>query len=205
MARPALIFGAGGLAAEIMDIAERAGGPQIAGCVVDRDSEATAPAGLAVHRWTEVADRAADYVGINGIGSPARRSFIETAETRGFDFLTLVDPSAQIFPSARLGAGTVVGAGAIVAAAARVGRHVFINRASSIGHHCEIGDFASCYAGVHIGAFARLGAGAEVGIGAVIIDRINVGERAVIGAGAVVIRDCAAESRVVGVPARPIP
>jgi sugar O-acyltransferase (sialic acid O-acetyltransferase NeuD family) len=204
VARPALIFGAGGLAAEIADIAERAGRLRIVGCVIDRDSDATPPAGLPVHRWTEVADRAADFAGINGIGSPARRGFIETAEARGFEFLTLIDPSAQIFPSARIGAGTVVGAGAIVAAATRIGRHVFINRATSIGHHCEIGDFASCYAGVHIGAFTRLGAGAEVGIGAVIIDRIAVGERAVVGAGAVVIRDCAAGARVVGVPARPI-
>ena len=204
MARPALIFGAGGLAADIVDIAARAGGPRIAGCVVDRDSDAPAPAGLAVYRWAEMADRAADYVGVNGIGSPARRGFIEAAEARGFEFLTLVDPSAQIFPSARIGGGTVVSAGAIVAAAARIGRHVFINRAASIGHHSEIGDFASIYVGVHIGAFTRLGAGAEIGIGAVIIDRITVGERALVGAGAVVIRDCAAQSRVVGVPARPM-
>lgn len=204
MTRPALIFGAGGLAAEIADIAERAGAPRIVGCVVDRDSDATAPAGLPVRRWTDVADRATEYAGINGIGSPARRGFIEAAEAAGIEFLTLLDPSAQIFPSATIGTGTVVGAGAIVASGARIGRHVFINRASSIGHHCEIGDFASCYAGVHIGAFTRLGAGAEVGIGAVIIDRIDVGERALVGAGAVVIRDCAAGARVVGVPARPI-
>ncbi|MGH7125820.1 MAG: NeuD/PglB/VioB family sugar acetyltransferase [Stellaceae bacterium] len=204
MARPALIFGAGGLAADILDIAERAGGPRIVGCVIDRDSDASAPAGLTVHRWAEIAGRATDYVGINGIGSPARRAFIETAEARGFEFMTLVDPSAQVFPSARVGPGTVVGAGAIVAAAARIGRHVFINRAATIGHHCEIGDFASCYAGVHIGAFTRLGGGAEIGIGAVIIDRITVGERSLVGAGAVVIRDCPPGSRVAGIPARPM-
>lgn len=204
MARPALIFGAGGLAAEIADIAARAGGPPIVGCVVDREDAAAVPLGFPVHRWSDMADRAADYVGISGIGSPARRRFIEAAENRGFEFLTLIDPSAQVFPSAKIGAGTVVGAGVIVAAAARIGCHVFINRASSIGHHCEIGDFASCYAGVHIGAFARLGAGAEIGIGAVIIDRITVGDSALVGAGAVVIRDCAAGARVAGVPARPI-
>jgi sugar O-acyltransferase (sialic acid O-acetyltransferase NeuD family) len=204
VARPALIFGAGGLAADIADIAARTGGPRIAGCVVDRDSDAAAPAGLPIHRWAEVADRAADYVGINGIGTPGRRGFIETAEAHGFEFLTLVDPSAQIFPSATVGAGTVVGAGAIVAAGARIGRHVFINRAVSIGHHTEVGDFASVYGGVHIGAFTRIGTGAEIGIGAVIIDRISVGERALVGAGAVLIRDCAAGARMVGVPARPI-
>jgi sugar O-acyltransferase (sialic acid O-acetyltransferase NeuD family) len=206
MARSVLVFGAGGFAWDVVDIAERVGGLEIAGCVVDRDpgDAPLAPQGLPVHRWPEVSGRASDFAAINGIGSPARRRFIEAAEARGFEFLTLIDPSAQIFPSARIGAGTVVGAGAIVAAAARIGRHVLVNRASSIGHHCEIGDFASCYAGVHVGGFTRVGAGAELGMGAVVVDRITIGERAFVAAGAVVIRDCVAESRVAGVPARPM-
>ena len=74
MTRAALVFGAGGFAAEIIDIAQRVGGIEIAGCVVDRDpaGEAPAPDGVTVFRWRDVADRGADYVGINGIGSPAR-------------------------------------------------------------------------------------------------------------------------------------
>src|SRR5262249_44224488 len=106
VAKPALIFRAGGLAAAIMDLAARAGGPRIVGFVIDRDGNATAATGLPLHRWPEMADRAGEYVGINGIGSPARRAFIETAEAHGFEFVTLVDPSAQIFPSARIGPGT---------------------------------------------------------------------------------------------------
>lgn len=206
MTKPALIFGAGGLAGDIIDIVARIGGIRVVGCVVDRESVSAAPPppGLPVYRWDEVSECAADFAAVNGIGSPARRPFIEAAESRHFRFLTLIDPAAQIFPTAVIGEGSIVGAGCIVAARARLGRHVFLNRAVTIGHHSEIGDFASCHAGVDIGGFSQLGSAVQVGIGAVIIDHIVVGDGATIGAGTVVIRNCPPGARMVGVPAHPI-
>jgi sugar O-acyltransferase (sialic acid O-acetyltransferase NeuD family) len=206
MTQAVLIFGAGGLAYDILDIIARIGGIEVAGCVVDRAaaSGTPPPPGLRIYHWDEVSDRAADFVAVNGIVSPMRRRFLEAAEARQFKFLTLVDPSAQVFPSAAIGEGSIISAGCIIAAQARVGRHVLLNRAVTIGHHCEVGDFASCYAGVNVAGFCRLGAGAEVGIGAVIIERIRVGDGAMIGAGTVLIRDCPPGARMVGVPARPI-
>jgi len=47
-------------------------------------------------------------------------------------------------------------------------------------------------------------AGVHVGAGATIRQGICVGENAVIGAGAVVVKDVAADSMVVGVPAVPV-
>lgn len=50
----------------------------------------------------------------------------------------------------------------------------------------------------------RIATGAYIGAGAIILPGITVGERAVVGAGAVVTRDVAADAVVAGVPAVPI-
>lgn len=205
MTRPVVIFGAGGLAADIVDILARLGGFEVVGFVADRPATAEPPLpGVPVHAWPEHAQRLVGLSAVSAIGSPGRRSLVEAAEARGVRFLTVVDPSAQLFPSAIIGEGCVIGAGAIVAARARLGRHVYLNRAVTIGHHVEIGDFASLHAAVNVGGFCRIGAGVEIGIGATLVDRVALGDGASIGAGSLVTRDCAAEAHMVGVPARAI-
>ena len=52
------------------------------------------------------------------------------------------------------------------------------------------------------GAVTTLCAGASIGAGAVILPGVTVGERAMVGAGAVVTKDVPADSVVVGNPAR---
>ena len=47
--------------------------------------------------------------------------------------------------------------------------------------------------------------GASIGSGAIILCNLSIGERAIVGAGAVVTRDVAAHSTVVGNPAHLIP
>jgi serine acetyltransferase len=49
----------------------------------------------------------------------------------------------------------------------------------------------------------RIGPGAAIGMGALVADHIEVGARAVVAAGAVVVRPVADGVRVQGVPARP--
>lgn len=50
----------------------------------------------------------------------------------------------------------------------------------------------------------RIESGASLGSGAVILGGVTIGERARVGAGAVVTRDVAPDDTVVGVPARPV-
>jgi UDP-2-acetamido-3-amino-2,3-dideoxy-glucuronate N-acetyltransferase len=52
------------------------------------------------------------------------------------------------------------------------------------------------------GTVTRLAAGASIGAGAVILPGVTIGERAMVGAGAVVTRDVPADALVVGNPAR---
>jgi sugar O-acyltransferase (sialic acid O-acetyltransferase NeuD family) len=117
---------------------------------------------------------------------------------------TLVHPSAIVSPSVTLGAGSVIMAGAILSADARVGSAVIVNTGAVVEHDCVIDH------GVHLAPRCTLAGGVAVGrrtvvgVAATIIQQLRVGHDCVIGAGAVVIREVADSTTVVGVPARPI-
>jgi sugar O-acyltransferase (sialic acid O-acetyltransferase NeuD family) len=201
--KPVLLFGAGGIAADIADIVKRAWDVPVAGFVIDRPpDEGAGKDELPAIQWDDISSRADSFVCVAAIGRPSRRPFIEKAEAAGFHFATLVDPSAQIFPSAMIDAGSVVGAGCVVAARAHIGPHVFLNRAVTVGHHTRIERFSSLQAAARVGGFAHIEEETEVGIGATIIDRVIIGARSFVGAGSVVVRGCAADSKLVGNPAR---
>jgi serine acetyltransferase len=100
---------------------------------------------------------------------------------------------AELPHSVQIGPGLVLrhaGRGVIMHSNVRIGRDARIYHRVTIG----VGDF---------GGPPTLGDGVYVGCGASILGEIEVGDRARIGAGAVVVRDVPADTVAVGVPARP--
>ena len=114
----------------------------------------------------------------------------------------LVHPAAYVGEGAVLGEGTVVAAHATLTADVRVGRFAIVNAGATVSHNGRLGDFATVAPGAHLAGAVRLGEGADVGIGASVVQGRGVGEWSVVGAGAVVIGDVAANTTVVGCPAR---
>ncbi|MFG6504265.1 serine O-acetyltransferase EpsC [Microbacterium sp. P05] len=93
-----------------------------------------------------------------------------------------------------------------------IGRRFFIDHGMGvvIGETAEIGDDVMLYHGVTLGGRQRnggkrhptLGDGVAVGAGAKILGPITIGAGSVVGANAVVTKDAAPDSVLVGVPAR---
>jgi len=95
---------------------------------------------------------------------------------------------------------------------ATIGRRFFIDHGMGIviGETAEIGDDVTLYQGVSLGGTSlqkvkrhpTLMNGVVVGAGAIILGAVTVGEKARIGAGAVVVRDVPAGATVVGLAGR---
>jgi len=120
----------------------------------------------------------------------------------GYTFPKIVSPHAIINDEVEIGDGTVVMDGVVVNSGARIGKGCIVNTRSSVDHDCEIGDFvhlapgAILSGGVHVGSYTFIGAHATV------INYKKIAEKCIIGAGAVVVRDCLESGTYVGVPAR---
>ena len=96
----------------------------------------------------------------------------------------------------------------------KLGRRVVFEHQGAVVIHgnAEVGDDCIIRQGVTLGNrrlnepfdAPTLGSGVNVGAGAQILGAVQVGDGATIGANAVVLDDVAADSLVVGVPARPV-
>lgn len=138
---------------------------------------------------------------IIGIGGNEARKQI--AEQLDLEWMTVIHPFSWVHPGVRLGRGTIICAGAVVQPGAQIGAHVILNTRSSVDHHCRVGDYAHI-AMAHLGGGASIDEGVFLGLGSCVLPTIHVGAWSTVGAGAVVTKDVAPETTVVGVPARPL-
>lgn len=215
--RPLVIVGGGGLGREVLDIVEA-----INSCSPTWDFLGFVADGSADHEL--LAGRGAPFLGaiaeldpggaitransddlryVIGIGSGvARRSIDQRLSRAGLEPAVLEHPAASAGSEVTLGPGTVVMAGARVTTNVYLGRHVVLNLNSTIGHDCRLGDYVTLSPGVNLSGRVCLEEAVTCGTGSVVLPGITIGHDAVVGAGAVVTRDCPPQCTVVGVPAR---
>ena len=81
---------------------------------------------------------------------------------------------------------------------------MILNLGCTVGHDTIIGAYSAFMPSVNISGEVNIKEGVYVGTGAKIINQITIGEKTIIGAGAVVAKKLPSNCTAVGVPARVI-
>lgn len=141
------------------------------------------------------------------IGNNAVRvELLKEFEDKGFYIPSFIHPQAIVHSSVLLGKAVYILPGTNIMPLTSIGDYCMMSVNTVVSHHTilEQGVFLSF--GVNIGASMVLEKYTYVGIGATIMTGVkSVGEKSLIGAGAVIIRDVPDGATVVGNPGRVLP
>src|SRR5436190_2417204 len=143
---------------------------------------------------------------VNGIGSVGltklREKIFNKFKNMNYNFVNIIHPTAYVGREVILNEGVQLMAGTIIQPGCHIGSNVIINTHASVDHDCFIEDNVHLAPNVTCCGEVFIGKGTHVGSGAIIRQGIEIGEHCVIAAGAVVVKDVPAGSRIAGVPAR---
>lgn len=133
-----------------------------------------------------------------------RKIIIDKLKKSDVKFATLIDPSVLVSKRVEIGEGSIICAGTIITVDIKIGNHVIINLDCTIGHDDVIEDYVTIYPSVNVSGNVLIGECSELGTGMQIIQGKKVAPNTIIGAGAVVVKDCAESGTYVGSPAKRI-
>jgi acetyltransferase EpsM len=203
-----LLYGAGGHSKVVVDVVEKEGKYDIAGIIDDKhELQGRSYCGYRViggfDRLREK-DCKSCMIVIAIAYNNIRERLYKRVELLGYDFVSVIHPSAQIARDVLINHGTMIMANAVINTNTEIGKGAVINTGVIIEHDCKIGDFSHIASGAHIAGAVTVGESSFIGIGSCIIEFTRIGKKSVIGAGAVVIDDIPGNVTAVGIPAKVI-
>jgi sugar O-acyltransferase (sialic acid O-acetyltransferase NeuD family) len=119
-----------------------------------------------------------------------------------FNYPNLIHPDANVSKNAKFFNGAVVFAGATINIGSKIGNFCVVNTNSSIDHESTLKDFSSIAPGVNLGGRVTLGINSFVGIGSSVKHGINIADNVVVGANSFVNEDLPDNILAFGTPAK---
>lgn len=187
-----LIIGSSGHCSVVVDAIEKMGGCRIAGLIDDDKKYGEKSCGYEIlGTINDIKKIAKEYAVTKlfiAVGSNWNRHLIyQRIEPLGFEYLTVIHPSACIAKGIHIGDGTLIAANVVINPGSFIGNQCIINTGAIIEHDNVVMDFASVSPGSVIGGNVHIGKFSFIGLGSKIKNKITIGEHSVIGMGSTVI------------------
>jgi len=206
-----VIIGAGGLGCEVAWLVERINGVRLTWDYLGFLDDNIALVSKRLNNYTvlgttEWLKNHNDVYVVCAVGnSQVRKEIIERVCKYGnIKFATLVDPSVIMSNTSSIGYDSIICANTSITVNVNISNHVIVNPNCTIGHDSIIGEFVTLYPCAGIAGNCIIEDEVELGTGMKVIQGIKIGEKTIIGAGAVVINDIPSNCTAVGIPAKPI-
>jgi len=137
---------------------------------------------------------------INGVGQlpgdDRRRKLFSLFVNKGFQFRTLIHPSAVVSSDAVLGEGVQIMAGCVLQSSVIVGENTIINTRSIVDHDCRVGRNSHIAPGVILCGGVNIGESVYLGAGATVIQNISIASNSIVGAGTLVVNSFNSELKI---------
>lgn len=208
---PIVILGGTGnglVAAQVIKDMQRAGqAVEMLGFLNDHQGQGERIGGYPIlgttREWASLAEDVLFHCSLLGVGNvQARAALFESLEIPEERLATLIHPTTCIADDVVIGRGAMICSFVTCQPGARIGRLGSIRAGANIGHDATLGDYAYVGPNATLCGYATVGKGGYVAPNAVLRDRTEMGEYAVLAAGAVAFKDIEPHSTWIGNPAR---
>lgn len=132
-----------------------------------------------------------------------RTRLCAAARAKGYALATYVSSAAFVWRNVEIGENCFIFENNVVQYSVRIGNNVVLWSGNHIGHRSVIED--NCFFASHVvvSGYCHIGQNAFIGVNSTLRDQIKIGRDAVVGAGAVVVKDVRERQVVRGNPATP--